>query len=98
MQRFMVFRGEWFLDLSAGVDYRNQILVKNPTLPVVEVLMRRTVTETPSVVGLQRFSFDFDRQQREYRFNFIAETTEGEVSLAADIDSTLAPQFLLMMR
>lgn len=97
MQRFMTFRGEWFLDLSAGVPYRQQILIKNPDIPIVDVLLRQTVLDTPDIVGLQRFSFTFDRGNREYAFAFVAETTQGEFVASVEGGASRAPIFLLLL-
>lgn len=96
LQRFQVFRGEWFLDLSAGVPYRQQILVKNPDLPVIDVLIRQTITGTPGVLGLQRFLTTFDRSQRSLTVQFTAETSEGEITAAVGL-GTLAPEFILLL-
>lgn len=49
--RLLFFSGEWFLDTRLGMPYFDQILIKNPRLPVVSAIFRKAVRTTPGVVS-----------------------------------------------
>ena len=49
-QRLRTFRGEWFLDLSTGVPYYQDILKKNPNPLVVDGVLKDAVLSTPGVI------------------------------------------------
>ncbi len=44
--RLATFRGEWFLDLLFGPDYREDILVKNPQLGVVSAILKDEILKS----------------------------------------------------
>lgn len=75
--------GEWFLDETSGVDYRGVVLVKNPDIPLISVMFRKEILESVGVTGLSRYVLDYDPGLRELRLDFVAETDEGEIALAA---------------
>lgn len=50
--RVKTFLGEIFLDESQGVDYLNQILIKNPSPLVVRELIREAIANTPDVTDV----------------------------------------------
>lgn len=62
--RLKFFRGEWFLDLRQGLPYYEQVLVKTPSLPLVESVFRRAILSTPGVLSIQKMSVTFLRPER----------------------------------
>ena len=76
--RLATFRGEWFLDLEFGPDYREDILVKNPRLDVVSSILKDEILK--SVDGtFTEFEVTHDSQRR-YTLSYTIDTTEGVVS------------------
>lgn len=55
-QRLLTILGEWFLDLSIGLPWFDQILGKHRDLTLVEALIKASITETPGVESLTTFS------------------------------------------
>lgn len=64
--RFRFFRGTWFLDTDAGVPYYDDILLKNPSFPIVGGILREVALTTPGVQSLNEFDLDLD-SNRELR-------------------------------
>jgi len=72
--------GEWFLDLSAGVPYREQVFVRVPDEAAVSALLRAKILGVDGVVGLREFNLVFDYTDRELQLSFVAITDEGDVA------------------
>ena len=78
---FAIFRGEWFLDLSYGVPYRTEILVKNPDLDRISSLLRKTLMGIEEIIEIRKFNLEFNPQQRELQVDFEALTSEGIITV-----------------
>jgi len=59
-QRLLLFLGEWFLDASKGVPYYQYILVKNPNMDLVNSSLKAVVLQTPGILELTSFDYDYD--------------------------------------
>lgn len=70
LQRLRTFRGEWFLDLSEGVPYYQDILVKNPNPDVVDGVLKEVILTTPGVDELLTFELDYDQATRRLTLDF----------------------------
>lgn len=69
-QRLKMFTGEWFLNLSEGVPYFQNILIKNPNPDVVDGLLKSTILATPGVDELLSFDLDYDAALRKLTVDF----------------------------
>lgn len=69
-QRLQMFAGEWFLDLSEGVPYFQNILIKNPNPDVVDGLLKETILSTPGVDELLSFNLDYSASLRKLTVDF----------------------------
>lgn len=96
--RFELFFGEWFLDQRAGVKWKELVFRKAPSEAEVETEIRRTILETPFVVGIRpgTFALDFDYRNRRLRIlSFVAETEFGNLCVSSE-PSISAPFFVLL--
>lgn len=75
--RFRFFLGEWFLDTTIGVPYFRDILIKKPVFSVVQQILKNVVLDTPGVIELTTFNFNYDGVKREAFLDFSCVTTEG---------------------
>jgi hypothetical protein len=94
--RFGVFLGEWFLDETFGVAYREEVLVRNPDLSVIGALFRQTILGTPGVTGILEFDLTLDGVLRTLTVDFIATTEEGDVSMVSG-PSPIQPWMFVLM-
>jgi hypothetical protein len=81
-QRLQLFLGEWFLDITVGVPYFQNIYVKNPNLIVVEALFRDRLVTTPGIEEVNEFNFDYDNLTRELKVEFSATTINGDLNFS----------------
>lgn len=81
--------GEWFLDITEGLPWRESILVRNPNLQAVRALFVSRILSTPgvifsgrefpSVIRLDRFDIAFDNGTGNLVVDFLAITPFGQI-------------------
>lgn len=82
--------GEWFLDITEGLPWREAILVRNPDLQAIRALfVTRILTtptvifdgqEYPSIIRLDRFDIAFDNPSGLLTIDFLAITPFGGIA------------------
>jgi hypothetical protein len=82
VQRLRTFLGEWFLDLSVGVPYFQDILKKNPNIQVVDGVLKQTILDTPGVVELLTFELDFESGTRKLKVDCSIRTRTGVIDFS----------------
>jgi len=75
--KLLMFTGEWFLDLTAGVPYYTDVLVKNPDLDLIRALFRRKVAQDAYVVDVTRCEVSLDTAARSLTVEIDARLREG---------------------
>ena len=83
--RLWLFFGEWFLDTSRGTPIYEDLLVKNPNVPLIDTLLKARILETDGVTELESYESEYDPARRSFAVNFQAKTDAGLVSLEATI-------------
>lgn len=72
-QRLMFWRGEWFLNPEAGVDWTRYVLGRQPSeQPIAEAVIKREVVQTPGVAEIVEFDAAYDRESRGLRIDRLA--------------------------
>lgn len=79
--RLWFFKGEWFLDTSAGLDYYGYINVKNPNLDIVASVIKATILDTKGVEELLEYSQEYDSQARSLEVNFSVKILDEIIQL-----------------
>jgi hypothetical protein len=82
LQTIGVFRGEWFLDVTIGIDYFGQILIKNPVISKVNAILIDKIMNVAGVISLNTYSFSSDFVRRQFAVSFNVTTTQGIVNYA----------------
>lgn len=85
--RFGFFLGEWFLDRRLGVPYYRDVLVKNPSIPLVTSVFRRVLAGTPGVERVLSFKASLAPATRTLTASFEALLEDQTVKISA-VDST----------
>lgn len=81
-QALQLWLGEWFLDTTQGVPFRQQILVKNPNLDVVQADLIAAATAVPGIIQIVDFSMTFSDNQRGLSVYIVAQTSNGQTVTA----------------
>jgi hypothetical protein len=74
-QRLKTFRGEWFLDTTAGVPWLDQLMGKRFNPALGEALVKAELLETDGITGISSFSVSFDNARRNLIIREIEVTT-----------------------
>lgn len=68
--RLMFWRGEWFLNEEAGVDWTRYVLGRAPSeQPITEAVIKREIQATPGVSAIVEFDAAYDRASRGLRMD-----------------------------
>lgn len=83
--RFRLFFGEWFLNTELGVPWFRDVLVKNPAFVVVHEVLKGVVLDTPGVLELERFAFEYDNTIRAMSLDFRCLSTDGFIDFTQPV-------------
>lgn len=75
-QKLRLWRGEWFLDLNAGVPWLQSILGKRPRPTVVAGIIRQLIESDPQVLSVENITIDYDDDKRKLNIRFTTKLTE----------------------
>ena len=83
-QRILTILGEWFLDLSIGLPWFDEILGKGTELTLVEALLKQTITDTPGVRELVSFRVEASQtSERTALVSFTITLSNGDEVVSA---------------
>lgn len=82
---YQFFRGEWFLDLSEGMPYYEEILAKGASDRVIRAILAQPVRDHPNVDQLLKFSYE-RVANRGLSFTFTALLKNGVVLKSSDFE------------
>jgi len=78
--RLLVFLGEWWADITRGVPYTQEILVKNPLHDTIESAIKTVILETNGIDKILAFSIkDTDGVQRSITISFECLSEDGDI-------------------
>lgn len=79
--RLLFFLGEWFLDITRGVPYFEEILIKNPNQARVESILKQQILETENVNEMLEFNLNYDSLNRVLNLTFKVDTDFGTLEI-----------------
>lgn len=80
--RLKSFKGEWFLDLDAGMPYFQDIFVKAPNLNAIRQVFVEEILKEPGMVSVDSCDVTLDRTTRKLVVKWAG---TGDVGKLADI-------------
>jgi len=80
------FLVEWFLDVTYGVPYLEEILVKNPRMASVETILRSHISSVPDVIRIDHLGLSWDRQKRYLFVEFACTTNLGPIKESVKLE------------
>lgn len=79
-QALWSFQGEWFINLSSGIPYLQQIFVKNPVQ--AEAILKNAIMNIPGLTALESLSLTVDEETRDATLSLSATSESGQVLTA----------------
>ncbi len=81
-QSLWFFLGEWYLDVTDGVPYYQDVLIKAPVQLTLESTFKQAILETPGVLNLEKFELEYTNATRELALDFEAQTFYGNTAIS----------------
>lgn len=78
--RLRTWLGEWFLDVTHGVPYVDEVLGKGRRPELVEAVLRAQILSVAGVQGIDAFALTIDPRARTARVDFTVRSAEGLAS------------------
>jgi len=91
LTRLRLFEGEWFLDVTEGTPWLQQIVGKSPKA-IYDLAIRTRVLETPGVTGIENYASIIDGATRALRVSMNVQTifSQEAVQVQTDIGALAA--------
>lgn len=96
--RLSMQTGEWFLNITDGIDWRGLVFVRTPDLATLGVQLRQRILSTPEVLQLLDFSINFDQVSGNLAIVFSVLTEVGEIETTVSADDVGAVIVTTLMR
>ncbi len=80
--RFAFWLGEWFLDTSQGIPYRERVFIRGVKPPAIVAMFRRILLDTPGVVAVPSCTLSPVTIARTATLSFQAKLSDGSVIVA----------------
>jgi hypothetical protein len=82
--RLLTFRGEWFLDLLFGPDYRADVFLKNPNSGHVSAVLKEEILKSIDNGRITAFEVSLG-SDRTMHISCSVENADGQVSVEATV-------------
>ncbi len=81
-QALLLFKGEWFLDIDAGVPYYESILGQKKDLDTIRAIYVSTIRSVKGVKDLTELNIEYDNNVRVISINFtIIDELDNEINI-----------------
>jgi hypothetical protein len=62
--------GEWFLDTTLGIKYKENILIKNPNIPAIQSMLKSAILGAYGIKSIEYFIMDYSSKSRSLVVTF----------------------------
>lgn len=81
------FQGEWFLNTTFGIPYRQRILGKGLTKTEIDAIFLNKITQDPDVIKVLSFFSTYNSIKRGYDLTFEVLTVEGKLRVYSPFET-----------
>jgi len=81
--RLQFFKGEWFLDITAGVPYLQDVLKKAVSVRAISALFKKEILSVPTVSELLEFELSYE--DRSLRVDFKVMSSSGIITESIEV-------------
>jgi hypothetical protein len=79
--RLSTFYGEWFRDITKGVRYFEDILVKSPNISKIVALLKSEILGAKYINSIVDFNYVYNPTKRSFIINFTVDTIFGNLTV-----------------
>lgn len=79
------FLEEWFLDITNGIPYYEEIFRKRPDGREVENLIKVAIKSVPGVLEILSFDLSYDNAERRLTIDFSVSTEDGIINSTNEV-------------
>ena len=83
--RLRWFLGEWRINTNYGIPYYDEILIKNPSMALLDDRIRTEILSVDGVESIENLDISIDKKTRKCSISFTVivneESLEGEVNV-----------------
>jgi hypothetical protein len=77
-QTLQLWLGEWFLDTTKGVPFKQHILIKNPNIDIVQADLITAAASVSGVTQILDVQFNYSNVNRTFSASMVAQTSNGQ--------------------
>lgn len=78
-------KGEWIFNPAYGVPYFDSILIKKPSIPQIERILRDQILSVEGITGVESLQVSVDTSTRRMVATFKAITTEESIESEVEL-------------
>lgn len=82
LRKLRLWQGEFFLDITAGVPYRQQIFQRPVDAGIASTIITSQISSEPDVTEVRDISVDLDRNTRMFSYSATVASTYGEFEVS----------------
>jgi len=87
--RLLSWRGDWYLDQRQGTPWREQVMIKAPSISTIRRVVREVVLGTPGVERISSLDIELDSQSRTATIEIVVVADTGTIITTAQLDEPL---------
>ena len=76
--RLKFILGEWFLDITQGIDYFESFFIKAPNLIQIDSMLKNEIVNTRGIQEITSYESDYIANRRTFTVKFSALAISGE--------------------
>ena len=80
-EKFALFRGAWFLNLSLGLPYNTSILASPIDAGLIVAMHNALITDEPEVESIVDVSANLDRETRRFTYRAVVRSIFGDMEI-----------------
>ncbi|MCK5133233.1 MAG: hypothetical protein KAR40_13910 [Candidatus Sabulitectum sp.] len=81
-QRLKLFRGKYFMDITKGVPYLEDILIKPIDPGLAASILNAEILKEPDVIGIGAVSTDLEGDTRIFKYSATVKSVFGDVEVS----------------
>jgi len=86
-----LFKGEWGLNLDAGMPWFQSILVRSPSLALIRAILTSAIVKVEGIASVEYMDLDFNKATRTLAVDFRARLEDGSTYSTSEYGPFVLP-------